>query len=276
LLALRSIETKGARIEIQERKSTSRIRWHFNQPSVSLFWYGAGFRDATYSLGKSRRRFGLADRSTLCLVPTDVEVKAEFEIEPGHHQHHVAVFLDPALVKERLGSALSTPIIGFNNERLTRSLGEFCREAEARDAAFPLFAESWMYETLAHLTRMSGQGDPSATPRAGGLSARRIRLLDEFIHAHHAAPITLAGLSELVGLSSRQLLRAFQQSHGVTPHQYVLRVRLDEARRLLLCTEDSITSIALQCGFSHGQHFSAAFRRATGHSPMAFRRTQIR
>jgi AraC family transcriptional regulator len=67
-------------------------------------------------------------------------------------------------------------------------------------------------------------------------------------------------------------LRAFQESTGSSPHRYVLALRIEAAKRRLSDTDDSLTSIALSSGFSHSQHFSAAFRQATGMRPSDFRR----
>jgi AraC family transcriptional regulator len=54
----------------------------------------------------------------------------------------------------------------------------------------------------------------------------------------------------------------------------VLNVRIEEAKRRLAQSDDGLTTIALAAGFSHSQHFSTTFRRATGMTPSAFRRSR--
>jgi AraC-like DNA-binding protein len=73
-------------------------------------------------------------------------------------------------------------------------------------------------------------------------------------------------------VSYRQLGRRFGARYGTSPKAYLERRRLDEARRLLISTSMSVTSIAVELGYSSSQHFAARFRRATGRTPSDCRR----
>ncbi len=77
-----------------------------------------------------------------------------------------------------------------------------------------------------------------------------------------------------IGIGYRQLCRHFRAVRGQTPKQYQLRCRLQEAKRLLHGTNQSVTAIALDLGFSSSQHFATVFRRLEGTTPSAFRRRQ--
>lgn len=81
-----------------------------------------------------------------------------------------------------------------------------------------------------------------------------------------AARITVDDLARVAGYSGRHLIRLFTQSLGQPPLRYVHSLRIETARRLLSTTDRSITSIALDCGYCQLQHFSSAFRTATGTS----------
>ena len=72
--------------------------------------------------------------------------------------------------------------------------------------------------------------------------------------------------------SRRHFTRAFKQSVGQTPLRYVHEMRINEAKRLLAAGKQSITLIAVDSGFSHVQHFSTAFRLATGATLSEYRR----
>jgi AraC-like DNA-binding protein len=106
----------------------------------------------------------------------------------------------------------------------------------------------------------------------GGLSAASLRGVQDYIHSNLPATITLVELSRVAGLSRRHFLRAFRESVGDTPLGYVRTLRIEEAKRRLSQGSQSITEVALDCGFSHAQHFATAFRRATGLTPSAFHR----
>jgi len=107
------------------------------------------------------------------------------------------------------------------------------------------------------------------------LSARKRRRAVEaalWIREHAPEPIDLAAIARLSGLSPFHFLRSFAKTIGVTPHQYLVRCRLQQAARLLAERERAITDIALDCGFNDLSNFIRTFRRAAGMSPRAFRR----
>ena len=84
--------------------------------------------------------------------------------------------------------------------------------------------------------------------------------------------VSLQSAAQRVQLSPFHFLRLFSTVLGVTPHQYLVRARLRRAARLLLETEQSVTSIALQAGFADLSNFVRTFHRAAGASPGHFRR----
>ncbi len=86
-----------------------------------------------------------------------------------------------------------------------------------------------------------------------------------------------AGIAARTALASlpigyRQVSRHFREAFGITPKQYQLQVRLDEARRLLGDPRQTVTAVAMETGFSSSQHFATRFRAAFGCTPSAYRR----
>jgi AraC-like DNA-binding protein len=73
-------------------------------------------------------------------------------------------------------------------------------------------------------------------------------------------------------LSPNHLLRTFKQVFHQTPHQFITAVRLEEAQRLLCCTDDSITHICHAVGFTSLGSFGWLFLRRFGVSPRKYRR----
>jgi AraC-like DNA-binding protein len=96
---------------------------------------------------------------------------------------------------------------------------------------------------------------------------RRLLRARDVMHERFAAPLTNAELARAAGLSPYHFLRLFHDVFGVTPHQYLTRVRIDEAKRRLARDEASITQACLDVGFSSLGSFSTLFRRYTGASP---------
>ena len=94
--------------------------------------------------------------------------------------------------------------------------------------------------------------------------------------AHLTEDVGLVELAALVDLSPKHFARAFKQSTGTPPHQFLLQQRIARAKELLARHDGgSISEIALACGFADQSHFTAAFRKATGQPPGAYRREAL-
>jgi AraC family transcriptional regulator len=103
---------------------------------------------------------------------------------------------------------------------------------------------------------------------------RRVSLARDYLHAMFAEPITLAHLARIACLSQNHLLRTFRQIYGETPHQFLVRRRLTEARRLLAHTQTPVTQVCMAVGFESLGSFSTLFRRRSGLSPAEYRRAK--
>lgn len=79
-------------------------------------------------------------------------------------------------------------------------------------------------------------------------------------------------LAQIAGMSRSQFFRVFRQATGLPPIDYLIRLRLQRAMRLLRDSGFSITEIALQCGFSDSNYFSRQFRKHINQSPSAYRK----
>lgn len=108
--------------------------------------------------------------------------------------------------------------------------------------------------------------------RLGSESQRLVRKAIVYIHENYHQPLTREDLARYVNASDGHLARCFRQETGLTPMIYLNRYRVNQAQSLLASTDQSITSIALACGFSDGNYFSRVFRQETGLTPLAYRK----
>ena len=84
-------------------------------------------------------------------------------------------------------------------------------------------------------------------------------------------PITSADVARAAGFSPNYLSRKFRAATGIGLHEYIVFVRLQHAAQELVSTSDSITTIALRCGFSDSNYFKDSFKRKYGVTPRAYR-----
>lgn len=110
---------------------------------------------------------------------------------------------------------------------------------------------------------------PAATLPGGGDLVLRA---DRFIRARLGEKLAVDDIAAACGLGESQFARRFRRASGVTPADYVQRLRIEAACRRLTATGDSVTAIAFRLGFSSSQYFSAVFRRYVGLPPGVFRR----
>jgi AraC-like DNA-binding protein len=114
-------------------------------------------------------------------------------------------------------------------------------------------------------------------PRQGLLGALADTRLSRVIHAIHDAPEkswTVAELAAVAGMSRSAFADTFRRTIGQTPLDYLTQWRIHVAKRLLVETQQSLTSIAVSAGYDANSAFAKAFRRATGVTPAAFRRRE--
>lgn len=138
--------------------------------------------------------------------------------------------------------------------------------------AMPAVLQGLAATLAVDLVRSLRAGASCAAPR-GGLPAWRQRVLDERLRAESLPPPGIDELARQVGLSSRQLMRAFRQQHGVSLGQHVRSLTIERSRRMLAAQRLSVKEIASALGFSSPASFSHAFRRATGVRPGDYQRT---
>jgi len=97
-----------------------------------------------------------------------------------------------------------------------------------------------------------------------------VRVLEQIAEQFHD-PLTLGRLADIYGQNELRFLRDFTRAIGLTPHAYLVEVRLQAARRMIEQTDLSLASIALDSGFTHQSHMGSAFRKHLGMTPSQYR-----
>jgi AraC family transcriptional regulator len=111
----------------------------------------------------------------------------------------------------------------------------------------------------------------SVRTHRGGLGPARLRAIKELVHAKIEDELTLHEMAQSVELSTAHFSRMFRKSTGETPHQFVLRLRVERAQELLQVADGRVLDVAVACGFKTQQHFARVFRQVCGASPTEYR-----
>jgi AraC family transcriptional regulator len=108
-------------------------------------------------------------------------------------------------------------------------------------------------------------------PIRGGLPPQVLRRVREFIEANLERNISIKVLAATAGLSTHHFARAFKQSLGMTPHDYVLECRVRRVQHFLADTDLPLSEISRASGFSDQSHCGRRFRERVGITPSHYR-----
>ena len=111
----------------------------------------------------------------------------------------------------------------------------------------------------------------SARTYRGGLGPARLRRVQELVNAKIEEELRIDEMAQSAGLSTAHFSQMFRQSTGESPHQFVLRQRVERAKEMLPTPGMRILDVAIACGFKTQQHFARVFRRMCGASPTEYR-----
>ena len=137
-----------------------------------------------------------------------------------------------------------------------------------------LLSEKRGVRAVAELSAINEQ--PTVVPKCTKTTPWQVRCIQAHIAANMQAVIRTADLAGIVGFSSYRIVCVFKDNLGCTPHQYLMRRRMERAQRLLLMSNDSLSQIATECGFANSSHLSNMFQRIMGERPGQWRRIQTR
>lgn len=228
------------------------------------------------ALNTDRRIVGVAPVGSLEIVPAQSELFARWAVE----KQNLLFAVEPARL-ERLAGAefdadtfeLHPPQLGLVDDHAV-TLARLMRQeletgdlgsAEALDALVTLFA-TYLLRNYSSL----GQRAPRAFK--GGLLPSTWKKVNDYIHAHLSEILSLERLASVANLSPSHFVRAFKETAGQAPHQYVISTRLAYARSLILSTSMPLSHVAKAAGFSSNSHMTAMMKRAWNVTPSEFRR----
>jgi AraC family transcriptional regulator len=176
---------------------------------------------------------------------------------------------DPAL---RFGEIEFKPRLFFYDRDLWDTALKFKSQVENPGSMPRLYAEALGIVLTHELVRINSGAARREPANRGGLAPWQQKRVAAYIEERVANDIPLATLAELARLSPYHFCRSFKRSFGMPPHRYHAIRRIERAKQLLADRQLSVTTIALDVGFSDTSRFSAAFHRLTGQTPSCYRR----
>lgn len=185
-------------------------------------------------------------------------------LDPTHIHRVVQPTIDVENVELKPQIAIPDPFV----YQIVQALNS---ELEFGGIAGRLMLESLTATLSIHLLRHYATHKFNVPEPKGGLSKAQVGYVITFIEEHLEQDLSLEVMANLIQLSPHYFASLFKQSVGQSPHQYVLRSRVERSKQLLKQSELAIAQIAQCVGFQNQSHFTTAFRRMVGCTPKAYR-----
>lgn len=217
-------------------------------------------KDVTYAI----------EDNYIVLVPPNVLHRNTYK--SSKIERHILNFTEeliPVEFREGVHSLFEKQLyIPHNPNMLSSFMKDILTEYGSDDVYTGTIVHGFLNRVLAYLLR-----NPSMPiPDKANISHPAVIKITRYINENFEKPLTINEAAERMGMNRSYLSRIFNQSTGYTFKNYLLVIRLKEAKRLLECTDKSIAEIACMCGFSDGNYFSAAFKKAEKIPPLEYRK----
>ncbi len=147
-------------------------------------------------------------------------------------------------------------------------------EMNAGDRLCSMYLEQSLHMLCVHVISRYCTFNSGLKVYRGGLSALTLKSVVEYMEEHFNQRVSLEQLALLSNLSCFHFARLFKQSTGFSPRQYVLKIRVRHAKKLLVDTRLSVEQIGVMVGYDSANNFTRMFSRQTGYSPLRFRKLQ--
>lgn len=245
-----------ANVLVVQLEETATVEWRPNGASFSTIT----FKPGQVAILPAMVPFSARSRNTGSFLA--------LSFEPQFLQLAAHELMDP----DRLELVMQCPV---NDPLLSNVALGLRREAQSGCPGGRCYGETLANAVAVHLVLHFSARDVKPRETTRGLARYQLGRAIDFIQAHMAEDISLGSLATAAGLSPYHFARLFKRSTGLSPHQYLLRCRVERARGLLIRSKSSIAEIALEVGFCDQSHLASHFKRVYGVTPKAFLR-QVR
>ena len=223
------------------------------------------------SQGKRGKK--IIESGSIMLVSRGTEDSVDFP-KP---MKRILVNLEPGLLRQALPDDDTGRDVelqdqwGVQDLKVDYILRALAADIEAGAPSGRLFGESLLCALAVHLQHSYAVTPPRGAKLRNGLPRARLNRVIEYIEANLDREITLTALAETAGMSAHYFSELFKQSVHASPHQYVLRRRIEIAQQLLNDPAVTVFEASVRSGFTDQSHFTKIFRRVVGVTPTAYR-----
>lgn len=276
---LKSLGWHGLHLELHQQPTFATDEHHHTMHILACGLVDASNTNApgirTLDGKRSRERRGAGD---IAIIPAGITHSCGWDTPA----QFMVLAVEPTLLKQMGQEWVNPDQIELQPQFMSQSdpfiqniLLTLRQEAELGGMGSHLLVDSLKTALAVQLLRNYCVTRPKLSSYSNGLSDVTLTLVKEYIHHHLHYDLKLAELAAIAQISPYHFLRLFKQSLGITPHQYILQCRLNQAKHLLSHSELSLVEIATQTGFCDQSHLTRYFKRYMGMTPKQLLRSRL-
>jgi len=267
---LRSVGWNGLYLELHQQPTFATDEHYHTMHVLACGLTGSSNKNApgmrSLDSKRSRERRGAGD---VAIIPAGVTHSCSWDAPA----RFIVLAIEPTLLQQ-VGQDWVNPdqiellprFMSESDPFMQSILSTLKGEVEIGGMGSHLVVDSLKTALAVHLLRNYCATRPKSS-YANGLPQRALTLVKDYIDGHLHQDLKLNELAAIAQLSPYHFLRLFKQSMGITPHQYILQCRLNQAKHLLQHSELSLVEIAIRTGFCDQSHLTRYFRRMLGTTP---------
>jgi AraC family transcriptional regulator len=268
---LRSLGWNGLHLELHQQPTFATDEHHHTMHVLACGLIGSSNQNAPGVRSLDGKRLQeRRDAGDIAIIPAGVTHSCSWDAPA----QFMVLAVEPTLLKQ-VGQDWVNPdqielIPRFMSESdafIQNALFTLKAEAEQGGMASHLLIDSIKTALAIHLLRNYCATRPKLSSYTNGLPQSKLALVKDYINNHLHQDLKLDEIAAIAQLSPYHFLRLFKQSMGITPHQYILQGRLNQAKYLLQQSELSIAEIAAQTGFCDQSHLTRYCKRMIGVTP---------
>ena len=245
---------------------------HHKHPEHCIVAVSNGNVPYEVSMRGQTRRF-ISQAGTICLLPRG----SEHEVNWLRETEQVVLALKPCLLSNVLAETADERNVelrehwNLSDRHISALVMEMMADLRDGSPAGTLYGEMLANSLAVYLLKCHSNLTKRMQPYRGGLSRSTLNRVLEYVNANLSDKLALGELAQVAGINVYHFARVFKQSTGESPHQHVLRRRIEKAKELLRHAKVSVIEASARTGFVDQSHFSKVFRRMVGVAPSEYR-----
>lgn len=193
-----------------------------------------------------------------------------YSLENLEMRHLLSLFLRADKVANQYER--SHPLWAMLNAEMDKAYEEYTQAEVGHE--YSILAS--LYRMIVPMLRLYEQDLNSSPPRQYANQYMRLKPAIDYMEAHLSDKVYMETVCETVNMNLYYFSSLFKKVFGMPPVQYLIQLRVNHAKRLLLDEERSITEIAELCGFCNINYFDKVFKEKSGFTPKDFRKRYVR